>query len=151
MLTIKLISFFLGFWLLRFLYYWNKLKSISNIFNHYILFHDGKVNSFIEKKNSAISLLKEAGIKNFSSPAYELTGFNQGYRHELDGFDNIHFLRDDIAGVVNIKFQEAIGVYKSRMKQSYNPFYWIEFVLKLPEKILLYLSPSVNDSFVKVI
>jgi hypothetical protein len=37
------------------------------------------------------------------------------------------------------------------MKQSYNPFYWLEFILKLPEKTLLYLSPSVNESFVKVI
>ncbi|MBP6235767.1 MAG: hypothetical protein KA536_06485 [Saprospiraceae bacterium] len=151
MLWLKFIFFFLLFWLLRYFYYRNKLHSINAIFKEYILYIAKQDNSFIEKKNSAISLLKDCGIKNFSYPNITFLTPNHFQQNHLDGFENLHYGEEKFVGTVNLKFQEAIGIFKARMKQSYNPFYWLEFILKLPEKTMIYLSPSVNESFVKVI
>jgi hypothetical protein len=151
MLWLKFIFFFLLFWLIRYLYYRNKLHSINAIFKEYILYIAKKDNSFIEKKNSAISLLKEAGLKNFSFPYISYPTPYHFQKNDLDGFENLQYGEADFVGTVQLKFQEAIGVFKSKMNQSYNPYFWLEFMLKLPEKTLLYLSPTVNESFIKVI
>jgi hypothetical protein len=133
------------------LYYRNKHHSINAIFKEYILYIAKKDNSFIEMKNSAISLLKEAGLKNFSFPYISYPTPYHFQKNDLDGFENLQYGEEKFVGTVNLKFLEAIGIFKARMKQSYNPFYWLEFILKLSEKTMFYLSPSINESFVKVI
>lgn len=48
------------------------------------------------------------------------------------------------------KFHEAIGVYKSRLLETFSPIYWIEFAINLPKKILEYLGIAPESIVIKI-
>lgn len=75
----------------------------------------------------------------------------QAYKHSLSGWDNINSNRLDVIGHIKKLFEEAIGVFRFRMKQSFSPFFWIEFILTIPKLILSYLNIQAPDTLVKVI
>jgi hypothetical protein len=69
----------------------------------------------------------------------------------MSGLSNIHLRREDIVIPYMMKFDEAIGVFRHNMKQSFNPFYWFEFLILLPEKIIKYVYSEPPDAFMKII
>ena len=44
-------------------------------------------------------------------------------------------------------FQVAKGYYKARFLESFNPIYWINIIIFLPQKILKYIGMNENTSF----
>jgi hypothetical protein len=133
------IVIFISFWIIRGLFYWNKAYQLKKIRKHYHSYLAKKDEVFLQKKQAVISLFKEAGVKDFSVPHYEHLSHNQAYRHSLSGFDNLNVGREDVVGIVKLKFDEAIGAFNTKMHQSYNPFFWLEFIIKLPNKILQFI------------
>ncbi len=148
---IYLLITFIGFFLLRALYYYYKLVRTKELKKHYYQYLKDAKYSFLQHKPQIISLFKEAGVKNFSFTHVEEITYDKGLRHSLSGFDNIQTNRADVVGIVKARFEEAIGIFKHRMHQSYNPFYWVEFILKLPQIILSYINLSPPDSIMKII
>ena len=56
----------------------------------------------------------------------------------------------EIQAFYNVKFREALGFYKKGITDSINPFYWVNFFIYFPQKVLNYLS-VVNDIIVKIV
>ena len=81
-------------------------------------------------------LFTKAKIKNRSLSFMREMGFGYAKEAELKMFDNIFTIDYEITPLVNQSFNEAIGVFKYRMRQSINPIYWVEFAIFLPKHVL---------------
>lgn len=56
-----------------------------------------------------------------------------------DIFDNMTANDTRVASFMLSAFRQAIGVYKKRLKDSFNPFYWLEYMIFLPQNIINYI------------
>ena len=56
----------------------------------------------------------------------------------------------EIVAFYNKKFTEAKGYFKKGICDSFNPFYWIDFCIYFPQKLLNYLN-IVNNIFIKIV
>lgn len=62
---------------------------------------------------------------------------------------NINNTMPEITRFYNIRFTEALGYFKKNICDTINPFYWIEFFIYFPQKVLNYID-VVNNIFVKL-
>jgi hypothetical protein len=56
----------------------------------------------------------------------------------------------EIQAFYNVKFVEVMGFYRKGMIDSINPFYWVNFFVYIPQKVLSYIN-VVNEIVVKII
>ncbi|MBP3925061.1 hypothetical protein J6E39_07465 [bacterium] len=63
---------------------------------------------------------------------------------------NINNTMPEIRRFYNLRFTEALGYFKKNICDTFNPFYWIEFFIYFPQKVLNYVD-VVNNIFVKLI
>lgn len=94
---------------------------------------------FLEKVPEIIELLEKAGQKSKTISRIQNSGF--GYLENIRGdlFENITTRDSDIYTAVSTKFKYAVGTYKKRLYEAFNPLYWIEFLVFLPTNIAVYL------------
>lgn len=137
---------------LRAVYYFMQLKKIKKYKELYLEYiKESQDYSFFQYKQEIVSLFKEAGLKDFGVPHVEPLGFGNLQSMTLSGFDNLLSNRNDVVKVVRGMFEETIGVNKHKMEQSINPFYWIKFFLKLPEKIVSYANIKFPEGLMKFV
>lgn len=60
----------------------------------------------------------------------------------VKGFDNIHLNDPELINHTIFKFDESIRICVQRIRQSFDPIYWAEFIIKLPQKILSYIGSA---------
>lgn len=109
-----------------------------------------------ESKLQVIELFKRAGLKDFLISINVPVGYGQMQLREISFFDNLTSLRSTIDGnnfclTTKEYINNGIGVYKSRMLGSLNPFYWVDLFLYLPHKIFLYLGVQDDKDNIKLI
>lgn len=128
-----------------------KLRRIKKL---YQLYHNYIRNAnwdFVQCKQEIVSLFKEAGLKDSSVLHQEFLGYGRFANMQMSVFSNITILREDIVGIVQISFNEAIGVYKKRRNDSLNPIFWLEFIFKMPQYLLEFFGVLPEKIAVKVI
>lgn len=110
----------------------------------------GISNNFPQYAASTIKLFKRAGIHDttilISQPLNEFTIVNS----PVSVFDNITIFDRDITARVLDNFENAIGVYKSRIIESFNPIYWIDLIVFSPKKLLEYLDLDLDKHSTKI-
>lgn len=106
--------------------------------------------TFQQYKEEILLLFKEAGLKDFFVFHQEFLGFGNFANVRLPGFANLTNRREDI--VLNIQrcFNEAIGVFRKRFKDAFNPIFWIEFIIKLPQYFFEFFGVIPEKVIVKV-
>lgn len=104
-----------------------------------------------EHKQSIVKLLEKAGIEDAYQPRTEFAGCGMVRSSSFSVFRNLSVLDKDIINIINGNFHETIGVYKQRIFDTFNPFYWIEMFINLPTKVLDYLGLKSQNVFVKII
>lgn len=62
---------------------------------------------------------------------------------------NINNTMPEVTMFYNLRFNEALGYFKKNIIDTFNPFYWIEFFIYIPQKLLEYVN-VVNNIFVKL-
>lgn len=142
---------FISFWFLRGIYYFTKVRKMNQLKDEYYKYLNHGRFDFLQNKQQIIELFKLAGVKNFGATYVQPVSYGQGIIHNLNGFNNINVMREDIIGNVRMAFEESIGVFKNRMRQSFNPIYWIELVIRLPEKLFSFVSITPPTSIMKII
>ncbi len=126
--------------LLRFavnVYKFNRIKVLHLEYWKYV--RENK-SEFVENKEEIVALFKDAGLKDSEVMHQELLGYGQIANLTVSVFDNLTNIRNDIVGIIDLKFKAAKGVYKKRYKDSYNPIFWIDFILKLPIHIMEFIG-----------
>ncbi len=62
---------------------------------------------------------------------------------------NINNTMPEIVMFYNIHFTEALGYFRSNIYNTINPFYWIDFFIYFPQKVLNYLN-VINSIFTNI-
>lgn len=130
-----------------------KIKSLQKIF-------ETDHNGFIEESEMALSLFKEAGLKDGGIPVTiesdlvvrtPMGDIPQYQQRTISLFDNLTFNHNDIRPAVIGLFLKSKGVFRSRFKESLNPLFWIQYTLTLPTYFFNYLGLNTTNLVVKVI
>lgn len=146
------LAIFAAFFVLRGGYFYWKLRSVVSLKKRYYEYIGGKQEyEFLQYKPQIISLFKEAGVKNFSFTHIEQISYSSGLRYDLDGFDNLNSIRSDVVSNIKSKFEETIGIFRHNMLQSFNPLYWVEFIVKFPAKLISFLDLSPPKSVISIV
>lgn len=128
-------------------------KALFNFYNYrtcqryyalYLRWFADDNEELLQSRGRIIKLLKRAGVQDSSIPTSQPIGYWQLANFNASAFDNFPSKIADFAAMMNSKFQEAIGEYRSRILDSVNPLYWIDTILFLPKHFLNYLG--INQS-----
>lgn len=104
-----------------------------------------------EYQHELVDLLKRAEIKDRHLPISVPIGYGYVSNTSRSIFDNLFVNDSEMSPMVNQFFNQAKGVYKLRMKQSFNPFFWIDSIVFLPKTIGNYFGFEPNGAFSKII
>ncbi len=104
-----------------------------------------------EHKQKIVNLFKRAGTEDAHQPQTEPAGYGMLRTASFSVFQNLTVQREDIVIIVNGDFREAMGVYKQRILETLNPFYWIELFISLPTTFFEYLGFKTDNILVKIL
>lgn len=145
-ILITLIIIFLTLNIIYNYYCYRQCSYFLTEFNRWLFEKDYKGNLEMERER-AIQLVKQAGIYDVLIPTTRAIGYGQVVNANINPMQQFPNRMSDIAGQIVRQLESAKGVYKQRMKYSYNPILWIEFIMFLPSKVITYLG--VKSSVVK--
>jgi len=104
----------------------------------------------VEHKSKVIKLLQDAGVKDSYRGIAEPLGYMQIQTANVSVMANFPNRRRDFFVIMKGMFHQAIGVYRSRILETFNPLYWIEFLVNLPRQVLNYLGVSSESLVTKI-
>ncbi len=134
-------------------------KAISNLINllttkryktEFIKYLSQDSSRIVEHRLQTIKLFKRAGIKDTSTPISQGIGYGQVANFNASVFHNFPSTLQVIAYPALEMFDSAIGIYKSRIIESFNPIYWIEQILFLPKNLLTYIGLNSENTAFKI-
>ncbi len=140
-----------GILILRFalnLYKLSRVKALFKKYKHYMVEESWTISEHTPEINQ---LFKDAGLKDRGVIHQEFLGYGKFTNQTVSVFDNIQNNRSDIVALVTSAFHEAIGVFRKRAWESLNPFYWIEFVFKLPQHLMGFFGVLPESIAVKIL
>lgn len=95
-----------------------------------------------EQKHQVIKLFKDAGLKDSKFPYVRQLDLNHVATSDASIWDNFPSNMNEIFERTKGYFHEAIGVYRTRALEAFNPFYWIEFIIYFPKQVLNHFDVS---------
>ena len=122
---------------------------INTLYKYYFSLCSPNTNPKVwETKQETINLFKIAGIKDTFIPVSQKMGHGYIGSFKASLFDNYPTNRSNFASHYFSMFDEAKGVFKYRIYECFNPFYWIDLIIFLPRNILNYIgvSPEVRST-----
>lgn len=136
----KLIIIFLSIWIYRLLTNLYCLHRIKFLSNKYDDFWKNKEISAREYTSEIKLIFKKADIKEEYVGHVQPLGLGQIQTGNVSVFDNMFVNDRRIVSIIFSNFDDAIGVYKRRIRENFNPLYWIDSLIYLPKKIFVYLG-----------
>lgn len=124
-------------------YKYFRIKRLSKLHTEWLAHKNEK---FLFHVKEAADLIKQANVPGADGAVnvIEPIGFNQARSYNAPLIDNLNsFNRSIASGVVSL-FNAAIGTYKKRALDAFNPFYWLELIVFLPKHMLQYLGFDVE-------
>lgn len=122
----------------------SKLKEAKSLKSLYMdsLKESGK--SFEEYIPRAKKLFKDARLDKTMIPVMEPVGFGKVVSMNAQLTENLNIKRVNIVANTIPLFDEMIGVFKMRLRESFSVRYWIETILFLPQKAISYIGFEEN-------
>lgn len=136
-------------------------KLMTNILNYfkskkfnrgYILWlaTDGNKN-FGTYKREIITLFKKANIEDATLPHVQPMGYGKIATHTISVLHNFPTRHTNQASITLCMFEEAIGTFRTRIKECFNPLYWIEQAIFMPKNLLIYMNLDIEKSAFKIV
>lgn len=127
-----------------------KFLSVKRYLKLYKSYVEEPRNSFAQHKSQIIRLFQAASIEEPHVSHIE----HEGYGHLTSGtvstFANLMNTDYSVVSFNVFAFNQAIGVFRTRMFESLNPLFWIEAIIMLPKHILSYLGASPESLIIKI-
>jgi hypothetical protein len=128
----------------------HRLRRCQHYLEAYLAFLKKPNWDLVEHKSAVIKLFIDSGIHDYSVPYMPppnvikatipfISVMNQFPTHSAG----------DVEQLTIRMFHEAIGVYRRRIRESFSPMYWLDFLIHLPKKVLTYLSVPAESLFIK--
>lgn len=121
------------------------------ILNQYREWLKTKKWKFVQKRSVFIALMKKANVSDSLLPNVQPVGYGQIVTANISVQKNFPSDRNDLFQITFGMFYEAIGIYKKRIIETFNPIYWIELIIFLPKNILTYLSVKSESIIIKLV
>lgn len=86
------------------------------------------------------ALVLKSGVSDQHLSWMEPIGLGHAKHQQMSVLDNMTYLNRDVQGKVIDIFHRAEGVFESRCREAFSPFYWTEAVIHLPSNVLRYLG-----------
>jgi len=105
----------------------------------------------VEVRAQVVALLKDAGVTDSYVATVQPVGYGyiatSGNTSVMQNFPNA---RKDVATITNGMFLQAIGTYRSRMLETFNPLRWIDWLIHLPRYTLSHLGVSADAAITRL-
>ncbi len=119
-----------------------KYVELNSYYSDYQKYLANEKNHCSRNKNQAIKLIKNAGVVDNYVPISQPSGYGTIATISASVFTNYPTNSNIFAGGMLDAFDAALGTYRSRIIESFNPLFWIETILFLPRNLLDYLGIS---------
>jgi hypothetical protein len=106
---------------------------------------------FHEYRAQVVRLLKDAGVEDNHYGVTRGVGHGRTQVANASVLANFPSTRADFVAYTHRMFRQAIGTYRARILETFNPLYWIETILYLPREALKYLGIPPENVFVKLL
>lgn len=93
-----------------------------------------------EKRQMLKKLMKAANVDDAYVSRTQPIGYGKITHGKYNVFEQFPSNESDIAKITAYKISEARGVFKSNFHETFNPLYWIQFFIFLPQRVLAYLG-----------
>lgn len=102
-------------------------------------------------KSTLKSILKKADVSDSVVPYAQPVGYGHIATGSTSVLNNFPNKLEDHAAMTSKMIDEAIGVYRQRFLETFNPLYWIDSIIYLPRTTLSYLGLSPDSVLVKLL
>ena len=147
---LKLIYVFLGYCLIKLLINSSKYYKCKHYLNKYLEWLSNPYWELSEHKSNVIKLFKDADLEDSTIQFATPLGMGQVATGNAWVFDQFPSHREEVVGKTRNYFHQAIGVYRSRALEVFNPIYWVEFIIYLPKHIFNYLGVPPDGVIIKI-
>lgn len=103
-----------------------------------------------QKKSQLKQLIAHANVSDAIMPVVEQVETNFVMSSNVSALDNFPIKHQRISTALVTLINDAIGVYKARMWNAFNPLWWINTLVFLPRSICTYLNVKSDSFLVKV-
>lgn len=124
-----------------------KIRYFKKLYCNYL---SNKSIKIFQYKTSCINLFKKLNISDAKIPITQKTGYGQLANFTTSLFDNFPDNTTLFVPETMRIFQDSIGICKSHIFECFSIKYWIDCILFLPKKILIYLNVSAESIFIKI-
>lgn len=101
-------------------------------------------------KTSIIKLFEKAGIEDCYLPHVAPMGYGKLASYNASVMNSFPNALEDFAMATCKLFQDAIGVYRTRIFETFSPIYWIDLVIFLPKTLFTYLGLNGESVIIKL-
>ena len=163
---IQILISFAAIMIIRFLLHFSKFMFLRKVLNKQDILIDGLSESASEKeKSDAVAatdwieenqieikqVVLKTGLHDPKKSYMEPLGLNYAHKQSVSSLDNLTLLNAEIMGRGRQILIRAKGYYKNQALKSFNPIFWIEFLIFLPREIFKYISINENAKFGSII
>lgn len=152
---------------LRFVYYWRQVLFLKNLNKTYGGFFSGysklesekrfhilpgdnstmkKLTELRRRKSRFVGLVKEAGFYSKGLLEHKSIGVHS-YRVDVKVAENIDETDPTYIPYVMELFDNVIGYFEDRAKESFSLFYWLGFIKSLPKSTIKFVIDIVKYAF----
>jgi hypothetical protein len=124
-------------------------KKCASFLNLYL--EGGNDWNFGMQQDEIVELFRKAGIEDNHVPYAQPVGYGKVASGMVSVFQNLSSHREDIVHIVLTMFHRALGVYSKRAKETFNPLFWVEYILYLPKNVLQYFGLPPDHVFVRTV
>ncbi len=146
-----LVGIFAIILILRFILNLQKYYRVEKLYMIYLDYLTNRDIKLIQHTQEIKTLFREAGLKDSTVIHQESLGFGNFSNTSVSIFDNIANTSGDIVSNIQNRFNEAIGVFRKRYRESYNPLFWIDFIIKLPQYFMSFFGVLPEKIAVKIV
>lgn len=149
MTTINLLYLFIILCMMKILINLNKYILTKYYFNMYNKFLTRNIWQISEYKQQILKLFKDTGMKDSYFASYPIeSGFPMPTT--ISHFENFLNRRDDIVQRTSSCFYQSMGLYRSRILETFNPIFWIEYIIHLPRELFKYIGIAEESIIIKI-
>ncbi|MDP8267909.1 MAG: hypothetical protein P9L97_04195 [Candidatus Tenebribacter davisii] len=124
-----------------------RVKYLLKKYNAYLKNPDWE---FSKHRHEILKLFKEAGIEDGGVSISQHVGYGTLKVQPISVLKNINYLNEDVINIMTGNFYSAIGYYKLRFLETFNPIFWIEIIVFLPKNIFTYIGFQSKNVLIKI-
>ncbi|CDD12126.1 predicted protein [Phascolarctobacterium succinatutens CAG:287] len=117
-------------------------RRIKQIHDNYIewLATGKNIDSLLESQALFKKLLEKANVKESYLPVCQPVGLGRAVQYNASVKEQFPSRIHDFVLQTNKMIYEAEGVYLGRIKEAFNPLYWIDLIVFLPKHLMNYFG-----------